>query len=173
MLARALRGVLCLQPGRQRGYSACGMCSMAMGTEPDLTGAGGVDDTDQRHLEDRGDSGSGECGYGSAHVPEHSSRVEPATVHSPPHTGAKPANSSRTSSSYWYTRAHRALRQRLSDPGQLLREYQHVLALDAAHAPHCRIAAGAAAAGRNRYCNVLPYDDNRRGFRACVLQCAV
>lgn len=65
---------------------------------------------------------------------------------------------------YWYSRAHRALKQRASEPAQLLREYQHVTALDASIGHGVGVARSRAAAGRNRYGNVLPYDHNRCGL---------
>jgi protein tyrosine phosphatase len=69
--------------------------------------------------------------------------------------------SSKEATHYWYTRAHRALKQRWSDPQQMLREYQHVCALDDAIEHTAGVAKSRAASGRNRYCNVLPYDFNR------------
>jgi protein tyrosine phosphatase len=62
---------------------------------------------------------------------------------------------------YWYSRAYRALKQRASEPSQLLREYQHVCGLDYDIAHDSAAAKSKAAAGRNRYTNVLPYDHNR------------
>lgn len=69
---------------------------------------------------------------------------------------------------YWYQRAHRALKQRASEPLQLMREYQHVVALDHAITHPCSVAKSRAAAGRNRYTNVLPYDYNRCARVFCV-----
>ncbi|KAF6254095.1 protein-tyrosine phosphatase-like protein [Scenedesmus sp. NREL 46B-D3] len=43
----------------------------------------------------------------------------------------------------------------------MLREYQHVCALDEAIEHTAGTAKSRAASGRNRYCNVLPYDLNR------------
>lgn len=67
----------------------------------------------------------------------------------------------REATQYWYTRAHRALKQRWSDPNQMMREYQHVAALDDGIEHTTSAAKSKAASGRNRYCNVLPYDYNR------------
>ncbi|WIA40685.1 hypothetical protein OEZ86_004381 [Tetradesmus obliquus] len=69
--------------------------------------------------------------------------------------------SGKESTAYWYSRAHRALKQRWADPQQMSREYQHVCALDDAIQAPAGVAKSRAAAGRNRYCNVLPYDFNR------------
>lgn len=69
---------------------------------------------------------------------------------------------------YWYGRAHRALKQRVSDPAQILKEYQHVCALDCSIGHSTSVAKSKAAAGRNRYINVLPFDYNRCVWRAWV-----
>jgi len=47
-----------------------------------------------------------------------------------------------------------------------MREYQHICALDYSITHSCSIAKSRAAAGRNRYTNVLPFDYNR-----CVCVC--
>jgi protein tyrosine phosphatase len=62
---------------------------------------------------------------------------------------------------FWYSRAYRALKQRASEPSQLMREYQHVCGLDYAISHDSSAAKSKAAAGRNRYTNVLPYNHNR------------
>ena len=55
------------------------------------------------------------------------------------------------------------MQQRLSQAPQLLQEYGQLRALDAdillEHG--CEVAEGPKAAGRNRYCDVLPFDYNR------------
>lgn len=82
------------------------------------------------------------------------------------------ASSSPPQLQYWYSRAHRALKQRASEPAQLLREYQHVTALDASIGHGVGVARSRAAAGRNRYGNVLPYDHNRCVCCCCCHGCA-
>ncbi|WIA20381.1 hypothetical protein OEZ85_004802 [Tetradesmus obliquus] len=77
------------------------------------------------------------------------------------HSGPQAGMSGKESTAYWYSRAHRALKQRWADPQQMSREYQHVCALDDAIQAPAGVAKSRAAAGRNRYCNVLPYDFNR------------
>jgi protein tyrosine phosphatase len=83
--------------------------------------------------------------------------------------------SAKEATQYWYSRAHRALKQRWGDPQQMLREYQHVCALDDAIEHSAGVAKSRAASGRNRYCNVLPYDFNRcaaacrRAGRCCCV----
>lgn len=67
----------------------------------------------------------------------------------------------REAAQYWYIKALRALQQRVSDPHQLIKEYQHVAALDDSIQHTVEVARSQAAHGRNRYCNVLPYDYNR------------
>eukprot|EP00878_Enallax_costatus_P032416 GHUV01035624.1.p1 GENE.GHUV01035624.1~~GHUV01035624.1.p1 ORF type:complete len:306 (+),score=75.01 GHUV01035624.1:411-1328(+) len=67
----------------------------------------------------------------------------------------------REAAQYWYLRALRALQQRVSDPQNLIQEYQHVVALDECIQHTTDAAKSRAAHGRNRYCNVLPYDYNR------------
>ncbi|GBF94107.1 hypothetical protein Rsub_07094 [Raphidocelis subcapitata] len=61
----------------------------------------------------------------------------------------------------WCRRAARAVRQRLADGQQLIREYQYIVALDDSIRHASRDAVRADSAARNRYANVLPYDYNR------------
>lgn len=72
------------------------------------------------------------------------------------------------SAHYWYSRAYRALKQRASEPSQLVREYQHVAALDYSLNHSTAVAKSRAAAGRNRYANVLPFDYNRCVLLVCM-----
>jgi hypothetical protein len=95
--------------------------------------------------------------------------ISTATCHCclAPYCMAVPAGmSGKEATHYWYARAHRALKQRWSDPQQMLREYQHVCALDDAIEHSAAVAKSRAASGRNRYCNVLPYDFNRCALAA-------
>uniref|UniRef100_A0A383W4E4 Uncharacterized protein n=1 Tax=Tetradesmus obliquus TaxID=3088 RepID=A0A383W4E4_TETOB len=104
-------------------------------------------------------------------VEQHVQQAMPAVVNAmssiPPaaqqlsHSGPQAGMSGKESTAYWYSRAHRALKQRWADPQQMSREYQHVCALDDAIQAPAGVAKSRAAAGRNRYCNVLPYDFNR------------
>eukprot|EP00775_Hariotina_reticulata_P003503 gene3503-3772_t len=77
--------------------------------------------------------------------------------------GVAPAfiNSASEGSQYWYSRSYRALKQRAADPAQMVREFQHVAALDDSIPHRVDVAKSRVASGRNRYCNVLPYDHNR------------
>jgi hypothetical protein len=67
-----------------------------------------------------------------------------------------------SSSTYtWYRRALKVVRQHVSRPVDLRKEYGKVIELDCDIDHPCDVAESGAAEGRNRYCDVLPYDYNR------------
>lgn len=96
-------------------------------------------------------------------LPNNPFNHQPPTTHQPPNQppGTQPPPADPLY--YWYSRAYRALKQRVSssEPSKLVREYQHVVTLDYSISHSSSVAKSKAAAGRNRYTNVLPYDHNR------------
>lgn len=100
-------------------------------------------------------------------------QIDLPTMHAascPPYRAASSPAAGDTSAQCWYQRAHAAVQQRLSQAPQLLQEYGQLRALDAdillEHG--CEVAEGPKAAGRNRYCDVLPFDFNRCVWAPCA-----
>lgn len=93
------------------------------------------------------------------HVPQAQLPEQPLQTCQPLYCCLLSAGSSSTGT--WYQRAHKVVQQRVSRPVNLRKGYGQVIESDCNIDHPCDIAESSAAAGRNRYCDVLPYDHNR------------